>query len=598
MQPKNRPPRPHLLTPHRTGTRPAHSVRLRSQAIRATAVLAGFGLLSACAAEEEPPPPPPPAPSETPEEPTSTPEPVEDTLTQQGVSAGHPLAVEAGEQVLTEGGNSVDAAIAAAFAMSVVEPFASGLGGGGSVVIAGQDGDPLFYDYREMVGVDGEIPETGIGAPGFVAGMGRLHQEHGSLDWDRLIQPAQQLASEGFEVYDFLATRMTEDLGPEAIAGVEPFEVDGEPLESGDQLVQTDLASTLETLAAEGWESFYTGSLAEQLTQVEGIDAQTLADYEVTAAEPVSGEFGDYQVLAAAPALPGPALVQLLQIAESQGIAELEPGSAEYIQTLSEAWLVAEETVLTEIGDPAFVQVPVEEITDAESNAAMEVSTQSAAQDPDQDPGDDSAQAQGDAPQAQAGAPKAQAPQDANTTHVSVVDDEGIMVSMTNTLTNFWGAGEVSGGFFLNNQLSRFEAVDSPANQPEPGRKSVTWSMPTIVLDDQQRPVLGIGTPGGHQILNIMGTVLTQWGLQDAPLQEAVDGLRFRLIAEDELLVLDDEPDEQTREALEDLGWELQVWPDEWGGFGSVQALEVDYETGEVTGADDDRRVGSHTVID
>ncbi|EXF25040.1 hypothetical protein BG28_02595 [Nesterenkonia sp. AN1] len=576
MQPKNQPPRSHAPTtrnaPRRTGG---------NRLLRTTALLTAWGMLAACAAEEEPPPPPPPAPSEEPEEPTSTPEPVEDVLTQQGVSAGHPLAVEAGEQVLAEGGNSVDAAIATAFAMSVVEPFASGLGGGGSVLIAGQDGDPLSYDYREMVGVDGEIPENGIGAPGFAAGMGRLHEEQGSLDWERLIQPAQQLAAEGFEVYDFLETRMTEDLGPEAIEGVEPFEVDGEPLASGDQLVQTELASTLETLAAEGWESFYTGSLAEELTQVDGIDAQTLADFEVTASEPVSGEFGDYEVLAAAPALPGPALVQLLQIAEGQGIAELEPGSAEYIETLSEAWLIAEETVFTEIGDPAFVEVPVEEITDKDANAAMDISTQSAAQ-----PQDDDAPAQ------------AQAPQDANTTHISVIDDDGIMVSMTNTLTNFWGAGEVSGGFFLNNQLSRFEAVDSPANQPEPGRKSVTWSMPTIVLDDEQRPVLGIGTPGGHQILNIMGTVLTQWGLQDADLQEAIDGLRFRLIAEDELLVLDDEPDEETREELEELGWELQVWPDEWGGFGSVQALEVDYETGEVTGADDDRRVGSHAVID
>ncbi|MGJ9371739.1 gamma-glutamyltransferase [Nesterenkonia sp. CF4.4] len=594
MKPKNRLPHDHAPRRHPSGT---HSARLATggrRAAQTTAMLATFGLLAGCAAEEEPPPPPPPAPSEEPQEPTSTPEPVEDTLTQQGVSAGHPLAVEAGEQVLADGGNSIDAAIAAAFAMSVVEPFASGLGGGGSVVIAGQNGEPLFYDYREMVGVDGEIPETGIGAPGFVAGMGRLHQEHGSLEWDRLIQPAQQLASEGFEVYDFLSSRMTEDLGPEAIEGVEPFEVDGEPVESGEQLVQTELAGTLETLAAEGWESFYTGSLAEQLTQVDGIDAETLAGYEVTASEPVSGEFGDYEILAAAPALPGPALVQLLQIAESQGIAELEPGSVEYIQTLSEAWLVAEETVLTEIGDPAFVEVPVEEITDEESNAAIEISTQSAPQ--------DAAQGTEEQPRAEVSGEPAQseadAPEDANTTHISVIDDDGIMVSMTNTLTNFWGAGEVSGGFFLNNQLSRFDAVDSPANQPEAGRKSVTWSMPTIVLDDQQRPVLGIGTPGGHQILNIMGTVLTQWGLQDAPLQEAVDGLRFRLLGEDELLVLDDEPEEETREALEDLGWELQIWPDEWGGFGSVQALEVDYETGEVTGADDDRRVGSHTVID
>lgn len=587
MQPKNQPPRR-----HGSSTRDAPGRPGGGRLLRTTALLAAWGMLVACAAEEEPPPPPPPAPSEEPEEPTSAPEPVDDVLTQQGVSAGHPLAVAAGEQVLTDGGNSVDAAIATALAMSVVEPFASGLGGGGSVVIAGQDGDPLFYDYREMVGVEGEIPESGIGAPGFVAGMGRLHQEHGSLEWDRLIQPAQELAAEGFEVYDFLATRMTEDLGPEAIEGVEPFEVDGEALESGDQLVQTELAATLDTLAEEGWESFYTGGLAEQLTQVEGIDAQTLADYEVTASEPVSGEFGDYEVLAAAPALPGPALVQLLQIAEAQGIAELEPGSAEYIQTLSEAWLVAEETVFTEIGDPAFVEVPVQEITDQAANAEVEISTQSAAR-PE---AESQPQAGGQGP---AGAETgAQAPQDANTTHVSVIDDEGIMVSMTNTLTNFWGAGELSGGFFLNNQLSRFEAVDSPANQPEPGRKSVTWSMPTIVLDDQQRPVLGIGTPGGHQILNIMGTVLTQWGLQDAPLQEAVDGLRFRLIAEDELLVLDDEPDAETRDQLEELGWELQVWPDEWGGFGSVQALEVDYETGEVTGADDDRRVGSHTVLD
>ncbi|MGJ9407405.1 gamma-glutamyltransferase [Nesterenkonia aurantiaca] len=572
MQPKN----------HQT-PRGVAGCTVRRRILQSTALLATWGMLAACATDEVPPPP-----ASEPAEPTGTPEPVDGALDQQGVSAGHPLAVEAGEQVLAEGGNSVDAAIAAAFAMSVVEPFASGLGGGGSVVIAGQDGDPLFYDYREMVGVDGEIPETGIGAPGFVAGMGRLHQEHGSLEWDRLIQPAQQLAAEGFEVYDFLASQMTEDLGPEAIAGVEPFEVDGEPLASGDQLVQTELASTLETLAAEGWESLYTGSLAEQLTQVGGIDAATLAEYEITASEPVSGEFGDYEVLAAAPALPGPALVQLLQIAESQGIADLEPGSAEYIQTLSEAWLVAEETVFTEIGDPAFVEVPVEEITDEAFNAAIDVSTQSAPQDP----------AQAETPSEAEAMSEAEAPQDANTTHISVIDDEGIMVSMTNTLTNFWGAGEVSGGFFLNNQLSRFDAVDSPANQPEAGRKSVTWSMPSIVLDDQQRPVLGIGTPGGHQILNIMGTVLTQWGLQDASLQEAVDGLRFRLIEDEELLVLDDEPDEETREALEDLGWELQVWPDEWGGFGSVQALEVDYETGEVTGADDDRRVGSHTVID
>jgi len=554
---------------------------------RTATLLATLGLIASCGGEE---PPPPPATAE-PEEPTSSPEPVEGVLDEQGVSAGHPLAVEAGEQVLAEGGNSVDAAIATAFAMTVIEPFASSVGGGGSVVIAGQSGDPLFYDYREQVGVDGEIPESGIGVPGFVAGMGRLHEDHGNLEWERLIQPAQQLASEGFEVYDFLATRMTEDLGPEAIEGVEPFEVDGQPLQTGEQLVQTELAETLGTIAEEGWEAFYTGSLASDLTVVEGLDEQTLADYEVTLSDPVSGEFGDYGVLAAAPALPGVTLIQMLQIAEAQGIAEMEPDSAEYIETLSQAWLVAEETVLTELGDPRFVDVPVDEITDQQANAEIDLSAMSAPQ-------------QQGAEQAISLAAEHQstisgrAPTDANTTHISVMDDEGIMVSMTNTLTNFWGAGEATNGFFLNNQLSRFEALDSPANQPEPGRRSVTWSMPTIITDEQQRPVLGIGTPGGNQILNIMGTVLTQWGLQDASLQDAVDGLRFRLLEEDELLVIDDPPDEQTAQGLAELGWELQVWPDEWGGFGSVQALEVNYETGEITGATDDRRVGTYTVLE
>ncbi|MBE1513592.1 gamma-glutamyltransferase family protein [Nesterenkonia halotolerans] len=578
---------------------PAGRGRLgRSRAGRSAALLATLGLLASCAAEEEPPPPPPTAepeePSVEPPEPSSSAEPEDEAvLSQQGVSAGNELAVQAGEEVLAEGGNSVDAAIATAFAVSVVEPYASGLGGGGSVVIAGQDGDPLFYDYREEVGVDGEIPESGIGVPGFVAGMGRLHEEHGSLEWDRLVQPAQQLASEGFEVYDFLATRMTEDLGPDAIDGVEPFEVDGAPLQAGEQLVQTELAETLGTIAEEGSEAFYTGSLASDLTAVEGLDEQTLADYEVTLSDPVSGEFGDYGVLAAAPALPGVALVQMLQVAEAQGIAEMEPDSAEYIETLSEAWLVAEETVLTELGDPAFVQVPVEEITDQQANAQIDLSANTA---PEPEPGETSEQ--GEAAEPGQTSVAGRAPIDANTTHISVVDDEGVMVSMTNTLTNFWGAGEATNGFFLNNQLSRFEAVDSPANRPEPGRRSVTWSMPTIILDEDQRPVLGIGTPGGNQILNIMGTVLTQWGLQDASLQDSFDALRFRFDDESSTLFLDDQPGAQTVSGLEDLGWELQVWPDEWGGFGSVQALEVDYETGEVTGATDDRRVGTYSVLE
>ena len=524
--------------------------------------------VTACMAEDDPPPPPeddPPPPSESPE-------PQEDVLGAQGISAAHPLAVEAGERVLSEGGNAVDAAVAAAFAVSVVEPFASGVGGGGSALIAGTEGEPAYYDYREVVAQDGQIPDSGTGVPGFVAGMETMHEEHGTLDWAELLAPAEELAAEGFEVSEFLDQRMREDFGPDAVENLDHYSPGGEPLSAGDELVQEDLAETLSALR-EDPSSFYTGELADELAEAEGIDAGSLASYEVMSTEPVSGEFGDHEVVSAAPALPGAAVIQLLQVAESQGAGEAEPGAAEYIRAVSEAWELAEETALTELGDPFFVENPVDELTDPEVNAQL-----------------DGTQAvplgEGDS----GGSP--------NTTHITAVDKDGLMVSMTNTITDFWGAGEMIGGFFLNNQLTRFEAIDSPANQPEPGRRSVSWAAPSMVLDGEGRPILGIGTPGGPQIPNILATVLIQWGLQDAELEEALATPRFRFDSGDDLLEIEELPSGTEREALEDLGWELEESPPEWAVFGSVQALEVDYGTGEVAGADDPRREGAHTVVE
>ncbi len=536
----------------------------------AAASLAVLSLTAGCLAEEDPPP----EASEPPQSPSTSPEPVEDTLEQQGVSAGHPMAVAAGEQILAEGGNAVDAAIAASFAVAVVEPYASGIGGGGSAILAGQEGDPVFYDYREVVNEEGEIPDSGAGIPGFVAGMGELHENHGTMDWSELLEPAETLASEGFEVSDYLAERMAQDDALAAISDLEHYAPGGEPLGSGDQLVQEDLGETLSTLAENGWEDFYTGQLAESVAdQVEGVDQQSLENYEVVVADPSRGEFGDYELLAAAPSLPGLAMIQMMQIAEAQGIAEMDPSTAEYVDLLSESWLVAEETVFSDLGDPSFIEVP-DDITDAESNAEIDLSAaELAAQDYGGDPGDH-----------------------ANTTHISVVDSDGLTVSMTNTIMYFWGSGQMVDGYFVNNHLSRFEAIDSPANEPEPGRRTVTWSNPTIVLDAEQRPVLAAGSPGGHQILNILGTVLAQWGLQGRSLEEAIATPRFR--AEEDTLYIEESTPAELVEELEDMGWQTEVWPDEMASFGSVQPLEIDYDAGTVSGADDPRREGAHAIIE
>jgi gamma-glutamyltranspeptidase/glutathione hydrolase len=185
-----------------------------------------------------------------------------------------------------------------------------------------------------------------------------------------------------------------------------------------------------------------------------------------------------------------------------------------------------------------------------------------------------------------------------NTTHLTVVDRSGFTVSMTNTLTSFWGGSESDyvGGFFLNNQLSRFETEASEANQPEPGRKSVSWSAPSMVLDAEGRPVLGLGSPGGHQIPNILSGVLVAWGLQGASIQEAVDAPRYHL--QDGVLAVEQEPSGDLARLIEERDWDLQRTEREQAIFGSVQALEIDYGTGEISGATDSRREADVAIAD
>ncbi|WP_345043995.1 gamma-glutamyltransferase family protein [Georgenia daeguensis] len=503
-------------------------------------------------------------------------------LKAHGVSAAHPAAVEAGMTVLERGGNAVDAAIATAFAVAVVEPFASGIGGGGSAIVAPTGGQPRAYDYREVVAQNGKIPPSGTGIPGFVAGMAALHDDHGQLEWAELLQPATTLASEGFPVSEFLALRMRSDYGPGAISGQDQFKGWGGlfALEAGDELVQEELANTMTTIAEDGPDSFYTGKIAEQLEAVDGIDADSLAAYEVVRSEPARGDVGNYEVVSAAPALPGVAVIQMLQVAESLGIAESEPGSADYVEKLSTGWQVADAAVTAELGDPAFVDVPVDELTDPARNAAL--ATNVTASPAPGGEGDNLAAAAKLVP--------------GNTTHITVVDSDGLMVSMTNTITSFWGGSDaqVVGGFFLNNQLSRFDALDTPQNQPAPGRRSVSWAAPTVVLDDQDRPVLGLGSPGGHQIPNILANVLTRWALHGQPLADAVAAPRFHL--QDGQLTVEEPPSDDLADRLEELGWTTDVVTVEEAIFGSVQALEVDHTTGEITGTADTRREADFIV--
>ncbi|GAB2487351.1 gamma-glutamyltransferase [Promicromonospora xylanilytica] len=538
-------------------------------AVFATAAIATA--LSACTATSSQPDR---SPSNAASSSASAPEPLP-ALGGYGVSAGHPLAARAGAQMLERGGTAVDAAIAAAFADAVMQPASSGIGGGGvSIVVA--DGEATNYEYREVVNQAGRIPEGGAGIPGFVAGMERLHADHGTLPWADLLAPAIKIAHTGGPVSRYLASSINSPYGLDITGPLPQFQrEDGTPLQEGDLLIQKDLAETMSNLAEEGPDSFYTGTLAQKLGQTPGIDKESLAAYQVDVFEPAAGPVGEYTMLSGAPALPGAAIIQMIQIAEASGIGDVDPDSPEFVDLLSRAWQVADASVQDYFGDPRYVDVPVEQLTNPEQNAQIAATLPDAAE---------------TTKRSAALGGYESAP---NTTHISVVDADGVAVSMTNTITNYWGSGQYVAGFFLNDQLERFGDVGrTDANRPQPGRRSVTWSSPSMLLDAQQRPVLVIGTPGGRQIPSTTANVVTRWALHGQPLEAAIPAGRF-ILTDGELRLETPLLAEETRA----LGYDVVVADEaSRANYGSIQALAIDWETGGVSSFADERRSAGFVV--
>ncbi|MFD1067853.1 gamma-glutamyltransferase [Oceanobacillus locisalsi] len=536
--------------------------------VTATVVLA----LGGCVSEQEDGQESEPDPTEDEQETAPPPndeeetEPEPDVPEAYGVSAGHPDAVEAGMTVLENGGNAVDAAIASAYAISVVEPFASGVGGGGVTLVQEQGQDPEAYDYREVVPEDG-VPASGIGVPGFVAGTKELHDDYGEADWQTVIDPAIELA-ESAEVSETLAQQLQSAQDRLPVEQLEHFYPGGTAIEAGATLEQPALAETLRDIRDSEGTSFYEGDTGEALTAVEGLDMDSLADFDVGRHDPVTGEFAGYEVTGAPPPLPGASVIQMLQIMEERGTLEEERNSTPFVHDIAMSWRIAQQFVDADFGDPSFVDVPVDSIVDREQNAALaeEISSDSVLP-------EDENRTYGDS--------------DPNTTHITVIDDDGAVVSMTNTLTNFFGSSEYTDGFFLNNQMDRFDIGQTDQNTPEPGRRSVTWSSPMIVADDEG-PVLGVGSPGGERIPIMLTQVISDWVQEESDLEEVIEADRFHLT--DNALVMENVPEPNVRDALLDIGYdEIREAPTPLY-FGSIQALMIDRDNDSISGAADSRR--------
>ena len=441
------------------------------------------------------------------------------------VVAQERLAAQVGADILRQGGNAVDAAVATGFALAVTYPRAGNIGGGGFMVIhsAGRNED-VAIDYREtapgattpdaFLGDDGK-PDTdksrnsalGIGVPGTVAGLAVALEKYGSgrFTLAQIVKPAIELARDGFVVADDMADTLSDmyrRMGRWPNSAKALSRSDGTPLQEGDRLIQADLAATLSTIAEQGPRGFYEGPVAERLAKAvrDGGGIMTVDDlksYQALIRSPVRGSYRGYEIVSMPlPSSGGTVLLETLNILEGFPMPNMKQGTAPSLHVMIEAMKRAYADRARYLGDPAFVNAPVNVLVTKEYAARQRASI-------DLDRATPAADMLSVSP----------AREGANTTHYSVVDSSGNAVSNTYTLNFPYGVGLVAEGtgVLLNNELDDFTAapgasnafglVGFEANLPGPGKRPLSSMSPTIVLKDG-KPVLVTGTPGGSRIIS------------------------------------------------------------------------------------------------
>ena len=465
------------------------------------------------------------------------------TATHGMVVAQEKTAAQIGADILKHGGNAVDAAVATGFAMAVTYPRAGNIGGGGFMIIhSAEHHEDLSIDYREtapaattptiFLGADGKPDPAksrdsalGIGVPGTPAGLALALAKYGSGKFTlaNLLQPAIDLARNGIIVTDDSAdtlpdwhSRLARWPASEKIFS----RPDGTSLREGDRLVQEDLARTLSAIANQGPSGFYQGPVAEKLVDAIGdaggiMTLDDLKSYQPIVRVPMHGTYRGYDIVSMPePSSGGVVLLEALNILEGFPMAEMKQGSAPSLHLLIEAMKRAYADRAHYLGDPAFVKAPVATLISKDYAAKLRASI-----DPDH------------ATPWNKVTPASPLHEGDNTTHFSVVDDQGNAVSNTYTLNFSYGVGLVADGtgVLLNNELDDFTAapgasnayglVGFAANLPGPGKRPLSSMSPTIVLKDG-KPVLVTGSPGGSRIISTV-------------LQVIVNVLDYRMDVED-----------------------------------------------------------------
>ena len=432
------------------------------------------------------------------------------------------LASEVGVDVLSAGGNAVDAAVAVQFALAVVNPEAGNIGGGGFMLIRLADGTAAALDFREkapmaatrdmFLDAQGNLTDRSVvghlasGVPGSVWGMWEAHQRYGTLDWSYLVSHAERLARLGFEVkprfLGSLSADMVEALSAFPASAAQFLPRDGQPPQVGDTLRQPDLARTLVRIREEGPRGFYEGTTADlivaEMERGGGIITHAdLAAYRPAWREPVRFGYRGHELISMPPSSSGGVtMAEIANILQSYDLSALPWHGPEMIHLYAEAWRRAYADRNHWLADPDFVEMPLERLTSEDYARERAQTISLAAATPSLDVGPGLVVDEGE-----------------QTTHYSIVDVDGNAVAVTTTINSWYGSKVTvpGAGFVLNNEMDDFAAkpgtpnqfglVQGERNAIEPGKRMLSAMTPTIVVAPGGGLRMVTGTPGGSTII-------------------------------------------------------------------------------------------------
>lgn len=515
------------------------------------------------------------------------------------VSTVDPIASGVAAQILREGGNAIDAAVAIQYVLTVTQPHGSGIGGGGFMVVYDADSDTVeCVNSRERASQtaspelyrhDGEYDqdiETGeaMGTPGTVKGLETARERYGSCSRQRLIDPAIRLARDGFTVDWFLAEEIAENTDKFNDAAIETYSDDrGNLYEEGDTMTNPDLADTLECIRRRGADGFYEGAVAADIAATireyardpdQVVDEDDLSTYDVTIDDPVRKEWRDVELVGQPMPSSGPTVVAMvLRMLEFLDIEEYDVRSAEKYHLIAESIYSAWADRMEYMGDDEFVDVPVDALLSddyLQSRADPIEFGGTVFPDDEMGPG-----------------------QPGETTHFSVIDKWGNAVSYTSTIEQFMGSGKMvpGRGFLLNNELTDFDAEPGGPNEPDAWKRPLSSMSPMMVLRDG-RPEFTAGSPGGWAIVSAtFQTILHRYAYGLSPLESITEPSIYTHHMGG--IEWDEGVPQEARDTLADWGHEVDDEPSE---IGNVQVIAS--EDGLLTGAADPNRDGQAVGFD